>query len=449
LRRRQIYPNRTLTRRDLLSRGGQAAALLAAQSLAQITFSGCSPSAFKLPSRGGKKPIKVGILHSQTGNMSISETSLRDAEMMAIEEINAAGGIFGNQIEAVVEDGRSRDADIFPRKARKLLLEDKVAAVFGCWTSLSRKSVLPIFEQQNGILFYPLVYEGNESSPNIVYTGSAANQQVLPAVDWLLSPAGGSKKRFYLVGSDYDYCRTVNYLIVTYLQTKGLQVLGVHDLPLGYSDFKVIVQQIKTADPDVIFSTINGESNVHFYNELVDQGITADKLPVVATCVGEDELRYLLPSKVEGHLSAWHYFQSIDTPKNKEFIEKFQREHGWDRVTDDPIEAAYSQVYLWKAAVEKAGSTDADEIREAFRGGIEFEAPGGRIKVDPKTQHTYKWFRMGRVRDDRQFDIIYESPSWIEPEPYPQVAFPGWRCDWTKGGVTRGVAVEIPMMNSG
>lgn len=427
-----------MTRRGFLQRGGTALTLAAASSVTPLVLSGCNRSA-------GGNPIKVGILHSQTGTMALSESSLRDAELMAIEEINAAGGVLGRPIEAVVEDPRSREADLFPRKARKLLLEDKAAAVFGCWTSVSRKAVLPIFEEHNGLLFYPGTYEGNESSPNIVYTGAAPNQQILPAVDWLLSPAGGSKRRFFHIGSDFAFTRTAALIITKQLQSKGLAPVGDVYLELGHKDFKTIVQEIKKANPDVIFSTINGDSNVYFYNELANQGITPDKIPVVATCVAEDEMRSLLPSRVKGHLAAFAYFQSLNRPQNKEFVARFKAEYGWDRVTTDTIEAAYYQVYLWKLAVEKAGSFDVDKVREAFRGGIEFDAPNGKVKVDPKTQHTYLSFRMGRVRDDRQFDVIYESPTWIEPEPYPQVAFPGWRCDWTKGGITKGAEVKISL----
>jgi urea transport system substrate-binding protein len=420
-------PLATWTRRDLLRTAAAAGPAL--------VLAGCS--------RAAADPIKVGILHSQTGPMAISETSLRDAELLAIDEINAAGGVLGRPIEAIVEDGRSRFTDIFPRKARKLLAEDKVAAVFGCWASDSRKAVLPVFEEHNGLLFYPLVYEGNESSPNVVYTGAAPNQQILPAIDWLLSPEGGSRKRFCHIGSDFVYTRTASRIIVKYLQARGLSVAGDVYLELGHKDFTGIVRDITKADPDVVFSTINGDSNVSFFNELAAQGVTADKLLVLSVCVGEDELRGLLPDRVKGHLAAWNYFQSLDTPRTREFVQRFKDEYGHDRVTDDPIEAAYFQVYLWKLAVEQAGSTEVDKVRAALRSGIEFEAPGGKVKVDPKTQHTYKRFRLGRVRGDRQFDVIHESPDWIEPEPYPKVAFPGWHCDWTKGGVTRGAAVAI------
>jgi urea transport system substrate-binding protein len=428
------HANAAITRRALLERSGTALSLAAAS--VPYFVSGCSPVA-------SPDTIKVGILHSLTGSMAISARSLADAELLAIEGINAAGGVLGRQIEAVVEDARSKFTVLFPKKARKLLLEDKVAVIFGCWTSDGRKAMLPVLEENNGLLFYPVQYEGNESSRNVVYAGAAPNQQILPALDWLLSQAGGSKKRFYLLGSDYIFPRTANLIVVKYLQSKGLQAVDERYTPMGHRDYKRIVQDIKQAAPDVIFNTINGDSNVYFFNELAGQGITADQIPVVSVSLAEDELRNLLPSVVKGHLAAWNYFQSVNTPKNKVFVEKFKSEFGFERVTDDPIEAAYCMVHLWKMAVEKAGSTDVDKVRAALQTGIEYDAPEGKVKVDPKTQHTYKWFRMGRVRADRQFDIIYESPSWIEPDPYPQLAFPGWHCDWTKGGITKGPEVKI------
>jgi urea transport system substrate-binding protein len=427
-----------LTRRDLLKKTGKASlTLAAAQALSPFLLSGCSKES------GGGNKIKVGILHSLTGTMAISETSLKDVELMAIEEINKANGVLGKQIEPVIEDPESKFTDVFPEKAKKLLLKDKVVAVFGCWTSVSRKNVLPVFEENNGLLFYPVQYEGNECSKNVVYTGAAPNQQILPAVEWLMSPEGGSKKKFYLLGSNYVFPRTANLIIVKYLESQKLKPVDEKYTPLGHLEYQNVVQDIKKAEPDVIFSTINGDSNVNFYNELAAQGITADKIPVVAVSVGEDELRGLDPNKVKGHLAAWNYFQSIDNPKNKEFVKKFQDfTKDPQRVTDDPIEAAYMGVYFWKMAVEKAGSTDVDKVREAFKSGIEFDAPGGKVKLDPKTQHTFKRFFMGKTRDDKQFDVIHKT-DLIEPVPYPQVAFPGWGCDWTKGGVTRGVEVKV------
>ncbi len=429
---------RRLTRRSWLQQSARTMALAAMPGLTSVSLSGCVR---RRPA--SRKTVKVGILHSQTGTMLISETSLRDAELMAIEEINASGGVLGHSIEPIVEDGRSRFTQVFPKQARKLLAQDKVKVVFGCWTSVSRKAVRSVFEELNGLLFYPVQYEGNECSQNIVYFGAVPNQQILPAIDWLMSEAGGSKKRFYLVGSDYVFPRTANFVLDKYLRAQGAEVAGVNYTPLGHLDYRQTIEEIKNASPDAIVSTINGDSNIGFYGELAAQGITADQIPVLATSVGEDELRSLLPSQIMGHLSAWSYFQTIDTPANRDFVGRFKRTYGYDCVTDDPIEAAYSQVYIWKRAVEHAQSFEVDRVREAFRDGIEFDAPGGRIRVDPKTQHTYKRFRLGRVREDRQFDIIYESADWIAPEPFPQVAFPGWKCDWTKDGIKRGSQVDL------
>jgi len=423
-------------RRQILGAGGRAA--LAAGGWGSLSLAGCEP-----PVR--QRQVKVGILHSQTGTMAISETSLRDVELFAIDEINAAGGVLGREIVPVVENPRSRFDDLFPKKARKLLVEDQVAAIFGCWTSSSRKAVLPVLERVNGLLFYPLQYEGNESSRNVVYAGSAPNQQILPAVDWLLSDAGGSKRRFYLLGSDYVFPWTANYVVAKYLEQRHPEaaVVGKQYLPLGCQDFAAAVAAIQAAEPDVILSTLNGDSNVYFYNELAAQQVTADKLPVMATSVGEDELRGLLPEVVEGHLAAWHYFQTIDTEANRLFVRDFRQEHGEDRVLDDPMESAYAAVHLWKAAVEKAGRFEVDAVRAAFAAGVEFAAPGGTIRVDPKTQHCFKRCRIGRIRGDRQFDVVHASPESIAPDPYPAEAFPGWSCDWTLGGVSAGEPVVI------
>ena len=385
--------------------------------------------------------VKVGILHSLSGTMAISETSLKDVELMAIEEINKSGGVLGKQIVAVVEDPASDFTGKFPELAKKLLLKDKVACVFGCWTSVSRKNVLSAFEDNNGLLFYPVQYEGNEASKNVVYSGAAPNQQILPAVEWLIDKKG--YKTFYLLGTDYVFPRTANLIIVKYLESKGLKVLDEKYTPFGHKDYASIVQDIKAKAPDVIFSTINGDSNTNFYNELAAQGMTADKFPVVAVSVGEDELTSLDPAKVKGHLAAWNYFQSVDTPKNKEFVKRFQDKYGAKRVTDDPIAAAYAQVYLWKLAVEKAKSFKVDDVRKALLSGeIEFDAPEGKIKVDPKSLHVYKHFRMGKILDNGQFEIVYETPL-IAPDPYPQVAFPGWSVDHTKKGITQGKAVQV------
>jgi urea transport system substrate-binding protein len=426
----------SLTRRDLLKRAGKTGlTLAAAQALSPFILSGCGSST-------GGNTTKVGIMHSLSGFMKISESSLKDAEMMAIEEINEKGGVLGKKIEPIVEDPASDFEKGFPEKARKLLQSDKVACVFGCWTSASRKSVLSIFEKNNGLLLYPVQYEGNECSKNVIYTGAAPNQQILPAVDYIVEKMG--KKKWYLLGSDYVFPQTANQIIIAQLKSK-YKIDPINDIdartgqrakyvPLTHKDFKNVIDDIKAKQPDMIFSTINGDSNLPFYNELAGNNITAESMPVCAVSVGEDELRGLDPPIVKGHLAAWNYFQTVKTPENVEFVKKFKSKYGPDRVTDDPIEAAYYQVYFWKQGVEKAGTaTDIDKVIQGIRGQT-FKAPEGMVKVDEKNNHTWKPFRLGKIRDDRQFDIVYETPEWIRPEPYPQVAYPGQDCDWTKGG---------------
>lgn len=385
-----------------------------------------------------RESVKVGIMHSLTGTFAITEVSLRDAELTAIEEINAAGGVLGRKIEPLVEDTKSQGDTVFPEKAKKLLLSDKVAVVFGCWASFTRKNVLPIFEKYDGLLFYPAAYEGNECSKNVVYTGAVPNQQIIPAVDYLWEKMG--KRKFYLLGSDYIYPRTVNQLIVAYLQSKyKVQPVAEQYTPLGYQDYKNVVADIKAKKPDVIFSTINGDSNINFYKELAAAGITPDMIPVCAALVAEDELRGLDPKLLptfKGHLCAGNYFQSVDTPANKKFVANFKKFVKDDkRVTDDAIAAAYTQAYLWKAAVEKAKSFDVDQVRRALK-DLEIDAPEGKIKVDGKNFHTWKTFRMGKIRADGRFDIVYTSPNWIRPDPYPPVMFKK-DCDWTKGGIIK------------
>jgi urea transport system substrate-binding protein len=415
-----------------------AATLAAARGLGAGVFVGCSA---KLPE--GSEPIVLGLLHSQTGTLAISETSLRDAELLAIEEINAAGGVLGRQLEAKSPDPRSRPLDLFPKRARELCERDGAAAVFGCWTSSSRKAVIPVLEEFGRLLFYPVQYEGNESSPQVVYGGSIPNQQILPAVDWLFSPAGGGRKRLFLLGSDYVFPRTANFIVKRSLAKRGLEPAGAAYVPLGHRQFAGAVEMILASKADCVLSTLNGDSNIAFFAALAEAGIDPETVPVVSTSVGEDELRNLPPEQVQGHLAAWSYFQSLPTEPNEAWVKRFRREFGYDRVTSDPMEAAYGLVHVWKAAVEKAGSLDTAAVREALRDGITFAGPGGELTIDPATQHACKRFRLGRIRPDRQFDIVHESAEPIPPDPYPQVAFPGWACDWTAGGITRGAEVSI------
>lgn len=357
--------------------------------------------------------IKVGILHSLSGTMAISEVSVKDAEMLAIEEINAAGGVLGKQIEPVIEDGAS-DWPTFAEKAGKLLQQDKVAAVFGGWTSASRKAMLPVFEQNKGLLFYPVQYEGLESSPNIFYTGATTNQQIVPSVTWLLENRG---KTFYLLGSDYVFPKTANQVIKAQLAAEGGEVVGEEYTPLGHTDYSTIISKIKAAKPDVVYNTLNGDSNVAFFKQLKDAGITSEQMTTLSVSVAEEEIRGIGADVLKGHLASWNYYQTTDTPENKTFVEKYKEKYGADRVTADPIEAGYVAVYLWKAAVEKAGSTDVEKVREAAK-GLQFDAPEGKVTVDGENQHIYKTVRIGEVQEDGQFKELWNSGSPVKPDPY-------------------------------
>lgn len=366
--------------------------------------------------------IKVGILHSLSGTMAISEVSVKDAELLAIDEINAAGGVLGKQIEPILEDGAS-DWPTFAEKAGKLLQQDKVAAVFGGWTSASRKAMLPVFEQHNGLLYYPVQYEGLESSPNIFYTGATTNQQIVPSVTWLLENKG---KKFYLLGSDYVFPRTANQIIKKQLEAEGGVTVGEEYTPLGHTDYSTIISKIKEAKPDIVYNTLNGDSNVAFFKQLKDAGITAQDLTTLSVSVAEEEIRGIGADVLQGHLAAWNYFETTNTPENKAFVEKYKAKYGSDRVTADPIEAGYTAVYLWKAAVEKAGSTDVDKVKEASK-GIEFQAPEGKVTVDGDNQHIYKTVRIGEVQSNGQFKELWNSGSPVKPDPYLE----GY--EWGKG----------------
>jgi len=424
-----------VSRRTALSHG-MAATLAAARALSPALFVGCS---LGIPPRA--RTVPVGLLHSQTGTMAISETSLRDMELFAFEQINAAGGLLGHKLEATAPDPRSR-TELFEKRSRRLL-DDGAVAVFGCWTSSSRKAVLSLFEERDKLLLYPVQYEGNESSPNVVYGGSVPNQQVLPAIDWLMSEAGGAKRQIYLLGSDSIYPRTVNFVARKYLAARDLMPAGVGYVPLGQQDFGDTVKAIVASGADCVLSTVNGDSNVGLFAALAREHVDPGKLPVVSTSIAEDELRNLLPEQVKGHLAVSCYFQSLPTDANRRWIANFQRAFGFDRVTGDPLEPDWCLVHLWKAAVEKAGSFETAAVRQAFADGLTFAGPGGPVTLDPKTQHCTKYFRVGRIRDDRQFDIVHQSEGPIDPDPYPQIAFPGWKCDWTEGGITRGPEVSI------
>ncbi|REK68676.1 MAG: urea ABC transporter substrate-binding protein [Cohnella sp.] len=380
-----------------------------------------SPSGSGNASESGDT-IKVGILHSLSGTMAISEVSVKEAEELAIEEINAKGGVLGKKIEAIVEDGAS-DWPTFAEKARKLLSQDKAAAVFGGWTSASRKAMLPVFEELNGLLWYPVQYEGLESSKNIFYTGATTNQQIVPSVTWLLQNKG---TKFFLLGSDYVFPRTANKIIKAQLAAEGGQTVGEEYTPLGHTEFSTVISKIKAAKPDVIYNTLNGDSNVAFFKQLKDAGITAKDIPVMSVSVAEEEIKGIGADVLAGHYAAWNYYQTTDTPENKTFVAAYKEKYGQDRVTADPIEAGYNAVYLWAAAVEKAGSTDVNKVREAAK-GIEFNAPEGKVTIDGETQHLYKKVRIGEVQPDGQFKEVWSTPDPVKPDPYLK----GY--DWAQG----------------
>ncbi len=366
--------------------------------------------------------IKVGILHSLSGTMAISEVSVKDAEMMAIEEINAQGGVLGKKIEPVIEDGAS-DWPTFAEKAKKLLLQDKVVTVFGCWTSASRKAVLPVFEENKGLLWYPVQYEGMESSPNIFYTGAAPNQQIVPAVEWLFQNKG---KKFFLLGSDYVFPRTANKIIKAQVAALGGEITAEEYTPLGHTDYSTVINKIKASQPDVVFNTLNGDSNVAFFKQLKDAGITSKDLTTLSVSVAEEEVRGIGAANIQGHLVSWNYYQTTNTPENTEFVKNYKAKYGADRVTDDPIEAAYDGVYLWAEAVKKAGSTDVEKVKEAAK-GLEFKAPEGTVKIEGENQHLWKPVRIGEVTEDGLIKEIWSTPEAVKPDPYLK------SYDWAKG----------------
>lgn len=357
--------------------------------------------------------VPVGILHSLTGTMSISEVSVRDAELMAIDEINAAGGLLGKKIKPVIEDGAS-DWPTFAEKTKKLLQKDSVVTIFGCWTSASRKAVLPVVEQNKGLLWYPVQYEGVESSPNIFYIGATTNQQIIPAVTWLLQNKG---KKFFLLGSDYVFPRTANKIIKEQLKADGGTLVAEEYTPLGHTDYNTIISKIKKEKPDVVFNTLNGDSNVAFFKQLQDAGITSKDLTTMSVSIAEEEVRGIGASVLAGHYTAWNYYQTTDIPENKKFVDAYKAKYGKDRVTDDPIEAGYTAVYLWAEAVKKAGSFDVEKVKAAAK-GIEFNSPEGKVTIDGDNQHIFKTARIGQITADGQIKEIWNSGKALKPDPF-------------------------------
>ncbi|MBN9339368.1 MAG: urea ABC transporter substrate-binding protein [Comamonadaceae bacterium] len=375
--------------------------------------------------------IKVGVLHSLSGTMAISETVLKDTVLMAIDEINAKGGVLGKKLEPVVVDPAS-NWPLFAEKAKQLIDQDKVAVVFGCWTSVSRKSVLPVFEEKNSLLFYPVQYEGEELSKNVFYTGAAPNQQAIPAVEYLMGKDGGEAKRFVLLGTDYVYPRTTNKILRAFLKSKGVGDADIMEeyTPFGHSDYQTIIAKIKKFASEgkktAVVSTINGDSNVPFYKELGNAGLKAKDVPVVAFSVGEEELRGVDTKPLVGHLAAWNYFMSIKSPANDAFVKKWSdyakahaiAGHKDKPLTNDPMEATYIGVNMWAQAVNKAGSTDTDKVIAAMAGQT-FPAPGGFVStMDKENHHLHKPVFIGEIKADGQFKVVWKTKGPVVADPW-------------------------------
>jgi urea transport system substrate-binding protein len=356
--------------------------------------------------------VEIGLLNSTSGVMAISEQTVRDALLMGVEEINAAGGILGKQVEVIEEDGQS-EPTIFAEKINKLLTEDEVAAVFGGWTSASRKAMLPVVEGANGLLFYPVQYEGLEASKNIYYTGATTNQQIIPAMDFLKSEGVTT---LFLAGSDYVFPRTANKIIKQYAAELGIEIVGEEYVPLDSDDWTTQVAKIAEAKPDFVFNTINGSSNVGFIKAYDEAGLGADNSPIISVSIAEEEA----PSMgvdLTGQYAAWNYFQSVDSPVNATFIAAFQAKYGADRPTSDPMEAAYTSLYLYKAMVEKAGSFCVDAVNAASD-GVTFESPEGLVTVDGENHHIAKTGLIGQINAENQFDVVWSSEGPIDPDPF-------------------------------
>jgi urea transport system substrate-binding protein len=405
------------------------------------------PLLFAACGKGGEKKaedgdvIYVGVLHSLTGTMSISEIAVKDATLMAIDELNEKGGLLGKKIVPIVVDGKS-DWPTFATEAEKLIKDKKVDVVFGCWTSASRKTVKPVFEANNHLLFYPVQYEGLEQSPNIVYTGAAPNQQIIPAAKWAMDKGWN---KIFLIGSDYVFPRTANAIIKDQVKGLGGTIVGEEYILLGSKDVDAAIAKIKASGAQVILNTINGDTNVEFFKKLRAAGITAEKMPTISFSIAEDELRSMDVKEMVGDYAAWNYFQSIESADNKGFVERYKKKFGNERVTDDPIEAGYFGVYLWANAVRKANSSNVDAVRKVLA-ELSFDAPEGLVYIDGATQHTWKAVRIGQIQQNGQFNIVWSSEKPIRPVPFPDTRtreewekfltdlYEGWGKSWANPG---------------
>ena len=371
-----------------------------------------------------REPIKVGILQSSSGNMAAGETSVKDAVLMALEEINAQGGLLGRKIVPVVVDEKS-DGRSLVAGAERLITQENVGVVFGCWTSANRKTVKPVFEKYNHLLIYPVPYEGFEQSPNIFYTGAVPSQQIVPAVKWCFDKGW---RRLFLVGSDELFPRVANEIIKTQTKALGGQIVGEEYLLPGAKDMARVVEGIVQIKPDVILNTLQGDTNVSFFNELRRAGVTPERVPTLSFSLAEPELRKLDPKKMAGDYASRNYFQSIATQANKDFVDTFKKKYGSNQGIDDPVEAGYFSVYLWAQAVEDAGTDDVSAVRRAMQ-YQSFPAPEGIVYVDPDNQHTWKTVRIGILKEDGQFLIVWTSGRPVRPVPYPQSKL---RAEWEK-----------------
>ncbi|RGH37130.1 urea ABC transporter substrate-binding protein [Ruminococcus sp. AM43-6] len=387
-------------------------AVLSAAALAATMLTACGSGGGS--SSGDGDTVKVGLLHSLTGSMAISEKSVRDAEVLAIKEINAAGGVNGKQIEYVEEDGAS-EPSTFATKAEKLIDSEGVSTIFGCWTSSSRKAVKPIVEEYGSLLWYPVQYEGMESSSNIVYTGAAPNQQIVPAIDYLLEQG---YKKFFLLGSDYVFPRTANMIINAQLEAKGAEAVGEEYADMDQTDFAAIISKIEAAKPDVIINTLNGTGNVSFFKQMSEKNYTSKDYMTMSFSIAEEEVATIGADILKGHMVSWNYYQTTDTEKNKEFVNAYKDAYGENRVTSDPAEAAYDAVYLWKAACEKADSFEPEDVIKAVESGeISFDAPEGTVTIQGDNHHLVKPVRIGQVGDDGLINEIYATDP-VAPDPY-------------------------------
>jgi len=403
-------------------RGHRAAAIVAAAALA-ATLTACGAKTGDTATSSGAgavvdtsgPTVKIGLLNSLSGTMAISEVTVRDSLRLAIDEINTAGGVLGKQLAPVSEDGAS-DWPTFAEKAQKMISQDKVAAVFGCWTSASRKAVKPVFEKNKALLFYPVQYEGLEESPYIFYTGATTNQQIVPGLDYLKSQG---KTSVYLVGSDYVFPRTANKIIKAYAAANGMKVLGEDYAPLGSTEFSTIVNKVKAAGASAVFNTLNGDSNVAFFKEYKSAGLTAAAMPVVSVSIAEEEVKSIGVQYLADQLTAWNYYQTTPGAANDKFVKAYKAKYGADKPTSDPMEAAYTSVYLWKAMVEKAGSFEVEKVKAASAaGGITFDAPEGLVTVDGPSQHVYKTARIGKIGSDGLIKEVWNSGQPIKPDPF-------------------------------